>query len=153
MVRIAVCPGSPAFQCRILSGISRTACHSVAKCGFGDCCTRLRRCGNHACLPSAAGYRGKGSRAVPRVLSLLICGLVAIAAVTSRALPTAAGAPQVGQKVPDFTLADTSGNKVSLEQLLKLEGRDAVFRAGGITSAKFIPAPKAVLLVFYRGYW
>jgi len=98
-------------------------------------------------------YRGKVSSAVLGVLSLLICGLVAIAAVTSRALPTAAGAPQVGQKVPDFTLADTSGNKVSLEQLLKLEGRDAVFRAGGITSAKFIPAPKAVLLVFYRGYW
>ena len=63
-------------------------------------------------------YGGKISSSILGVLSLLICGLVAIAAVTSRALPTAAGAPQVGQKVPDFTLADTSGNKVSLDQLL-----------------------------------
>src|SRR4051794_37712951 len=47
-------------------------------------------------------YRGKVSSSILGVLSLLICGLVAIAAVTSRALPTAAGAPQVGQKVPDF---------------------------------------------------
>src|SRR5436305_10818039 len=58
-------------------------------------------------------YGGKVSSPILGVLSLLICGLVAIAAVTSRALPTAAGAPQVGQKVPDFTLADTNGNKVS----------------------------------------
>jgi hypothetical protein len=98
-------------------------------------------------------YGGKVSSSILGVLSLLICGLVAVASIGSRALPVATNAPQVGQKVPDFTLADTSGNKVSLEQLLKLEGRDAVFRAGGITSAKFIPAPKAVLLVFYRGNW
>jgi hypothetical protein len=98
-------------------------------------------------------YGGKVSSSILGVVSLLICGLVAVASISSRALPVATNAPQVGQKAPDFTLADTSGTKVSLEQLLKLEGRDAVGRAGGITSAKFIPAPKAVLLVFYRGYW
>jgi hypothetical protein len=98
-------------------------------------------------------YGGKVSSSILGVLSLLICGLVAIASITSRALPVATNAPQVGQKVPDFTLADTSGNKVSLEQLLKIEGRDAVLRAGGITTDNYNPAPKAVLLVFYRGYW
>ena len=59
-------------------------------------------------------YRGKVSSSILGVVSLLLCGLVAVASVTSRALPVATNAPQVGQKVPDFTLADTSGNKVSL---------------------------------------
>ena len=63
-------------------------------------------------------YGGKVSSSILGVLSLLICGLVAVAAVTSRALPSSAAAPQVGQKVPDFTLADTNGNKISLGQLL-----------------------------------
>jgi hypothetical protein len=98
-------------------------------------------------------YRGKVSSSILGVLSLLICGLVAVVSISSRALPSSAAAPQVGQKAPDFTLADTSGNKVSLEQLLKLEGRDAVGRAGGITTDNYNPMPKAVLLVFYRGYW
>src|SRR3954468_7146377 len=68
-------------------------------------------------------YGGKISSSILGVLSLLICGLVAVASVTSRALPVATNAPQVGQKVPDFTLADTNGNKVSLGQLL---GKDRV---------------------------
>ena len=59
-------------------------------------------------------YRGKVSSSILGVVSLLICGLVAFASISSRALPSSAAAPQVGQKVPDFTLADTSGNKVSL---------------------------------------
>jgi len=94
-------------------------------------------------------YRGKVSSAVLGVLSLLICGLVAIAAVTSRALPTAAGAPQVGQKVPDFTLADTNGNNVSLDLLLDKPNVPVVEPpdVGPATPTK------AVLLVFYRGYW
>src|ERR1041385_2159546 len=63
-------------------------------------------------------YGGKVSSFVLGVLSLLICGLVAVASITSRALPAATNAPQVGQKVPDFTLADSNGYKVSLNQLL-----------------------------------
>ena len=104
-------------------------------------------------------YRGKISSPILGVLSLLICGLVAIAAVTSRALPTAAGAPQVGQKVPDFTLADTSGNKVSLDQLLgkadaatSASANTPVGQAIPVGLSTATPA-KAVLLVFYRGYW
>jgi hypothetical protein len=127
-------------------------------------------------------YGGKVSSPILGVLSLLICGLVAIAAVTSRALPSSAAAPQVGQKVPDFTLADTNGNKVSLDQLLgkpdaatktvslvappkevteKLGKADSSTSASANTSAgQTVPVgmsaatpPKAVLLVFYRGYW
>src|SRR5882724_437250 len=98
-------------------------------------------------------YGGKVSSSILGVVSLLICGFAALISVHSRDLPVATNAPQVGQKVPEFTLADTNGNKVSLGQLLKIEGRDAVLRAGGVTSANYNPAPKAVLLVFYRGYW
>jgi hypothetical protein len=104
-------------------------------------------------------YRGKISSPILGVLSLLICGLVAVAAVTSRALPAAAGAPQVGQKVPDFTLADTSGNKVSLGQLLgkadtsaSASANNAAGQATPVSMSTATP-PKAVLLVFYRGYW
>jgi hypothetical protein len=104
-------------------------------------------------------YGGKISSAILGVLSLLICGLVAIAAVTSRALPTAAGAPQVGQKVPDFTLADSSGKKVSLNQLLG-KGGSSISASANNPADQAIPVglsaatpTKAVLLVFYRGYW
>ena len=122
-------------------------------------------------------YSGKVSSSILGVLSLLICGLVAIAAVTSRALPSSSAAPQVGQKVPDFTLADTSGNKVSLDQLLgKGKGDGGAVPANAYVEAQVkkifesksadvdviaslarqvqTPTPtKAVLLVFYRGYW
>lgn len=104
-------------------------------------------------------YGGKISSSILGVLSLLICGLVAVASVTSRALPAATNAPQVGQKVPDFTLADTRGNKISLGELL---GRtdSPVSASAGNTASQATPValstatpPKAVLLVFYRGYW
>ena len=104
-------------------------------------------------------YRGKISSPILGVLSLLICGLVAVASISSRALPSSAAAPQVGQKVPDFTLADTSGNKVSLDQLLGKADAPASASAntatGQATPVSMSPAtpPKAVLLVFYRGYW
>ena len=109
-------------------------------------------------------YRGKVSSSILGVVSLLICGLVAVASVTSRALPVATNAPQVGQKVPDFTLADTNGNKVSLDQLLgKADAsmshpqQHSQPAPGGlpITAIDMSAAtpPKAVLLVFYRGYW
>lgn len=108
-------------------------------------------------------YGGKGSSSILGVLSLLICGLVAIASVTSRALPAATNAPQVGQKVPNFMLADTNGNKVSLDQLLGKADVSAPASANSASASnpgQTIPVglsmaapPKAVLLVFYRGYW
>ena len=54
-------------------------------------------------------------------------------------LPASKGAPQVGQRAPDFTLPDASGKLVSLNELLTTPINGA--------------APKGVLLVFYRGYW
>ena len=59
--------------------------------------------------------------------------------VFARWLPPSTGAPQVGQKVPEFTLPDSTGRQVSLNELLTtpIDGK----------------APKGVLLIFYRGYW
>jgi len=59
--------------------------------------------------------------------------------IASRWLPAAHGAPKVGQKAPDFTLADTNNKQVSLTSLFSepINGR----------------AAKGVLLIFYRGYW
>ena len=106
-------------------------------------------------------YGGKISSSILGVVSLLICALVAVAAITSRALPVATNAPQVGQKVPDFTLADTNGNKVSLGSVAGQSrgiSASASATAGSIGQAAPIrnsaaTPPKAVLLVFYRGYW
>ena len=59
--------------------------------------------------------------------------------ILARQLPASAAAPRVGQKAPEFTLADSNGKQVSLAELLStpINGR----------------APKGVLLIFYRGYW
>jgi hypothetical protein len=59
--------------------------------------------------------------------------------IAARWLPASQGAPQVGQKAPDFNMTDTAGKSVSLAELLSspVNGK----------------APKGVLLVFYRGYW
>jgi ABC-type amino acid transport system permease subunit len=104
-------------------------------------------------------YGGKVSSAILGIVSLLICGLVAVTSIGSRAMPAATNAPQVGQKVPDFTLADTTGNKVSLGELLgKADTTTSAFAnnsSGQTTPVGLSTAtpPKAVLLVFYRGYW
>ena len=69
------------------------------------------------------------------VIALFLFGFF----VVGRWLPASTGAPQVGQKAPDFSLADSSGKPVSLNELLStpINGR----------------APRGALLVFYRGYW
>ena len=59
--------------------------------------------------------------------------------IAGRWLPASKGAPQVGQRAPEFSLPDTSGKQVSLNELL--------------TTPINGNAPKGVLLVFYRGYW
>jgi hypothetical protein len=103
-------------------------------------------------------YRGKVAGSILGVVVLLIFTVTVFGHFSSRALPASAGAPQVGQKALDFTLADTSGNKVSLAQLLgKAEASAAVAAnangSGSAGGAGAAVAPKAVLLVFYRGYW
>jgi hypothetical protein len=109
-------------------------------------------------------YAGKVSSSILGVLALLICGLAAVASISSRALPAATNAPQVGQKAPDFTLPDTHGIELSLGMLLGKEHKTFVAmpsqimeltKAGKLPPATASPATptKAVLLVFYRGYW
>jgi len=90
---------------------------------------------------------GAGRRTVSKIISsvlavlgLGILGLFIFAAfILARQLPASAGAPRVGQRAPDFSLADTSGKAVSLTELLSAPVKGK--------------APKGVLLVFYRGYW
>jgi hypothetical protein len=52
-------------------------------------------------------------------------------------VPASAGAPHVGQKAPDFLLLDQNGKPVGLGDLLR-----------GPSGP-----PKAVALIFYRGFW
>lgn len=87
-------------------------------------------------------FRGKISGSIITVVSVLLFALSAFGFFHARDLPASGNAPKVGQKAPDFTLANTSGQQVSLSQLLStpLDGGSG-------------KAPKAVLLVFYRGYW
>lgn len=85
-------------------------------------------------------YGGRIFGSILGVVSLLLfAGSVWLFAHV-RDVPRSSGAPQVGQKAPDFTLTDSDGNQVSLAQLLS---------APAGASAQ----PKGVLLFFYRGYW
>ena len=87
-------------------------------------------------------YRGKVLSIVLAVVTLTVAGSNIFGFFGARALPGAATAPQVGQQVPDFTLVDSIGLPTSLDSLF-------VPAPGAAASA----APKAVLLIFYRGYW
>src|SRR5947209_379901 len=52
-------------------------------------------------------YRGKISSVVIGVLAVAVCAVAALAFVKSKGLPDAAGAPQVGERAPDFSLPDS----------------------------------------------
>jgi hypothetical protein len=85
-------------------------------------------------------YRGKISGAILGVVSLVAFGLGVATFHHARDLPVSSKAPRVGDTAPEFSLVDTSGTAVQLSQLLSepLQGSSR---------------PKAVLLIFYRGYW
>jgi hypothetical protein len=90
-------------------------------------------------------YRGKIAGPILATLSLGVLALFGFASYSaSKAFPAARNAPKLGQKAPEFTLKDISGNPVSLSQLLTAPMTDASGTAH---------APKGVLVVFYRGYW
>ena len=85
-------------------------------------------------------YRGK--IAGPILTTISVAALVFFCLTIfslGKHLPPSAQAPKVGQKAPDFALADTTGKTVSLASLLS-------------TPATSQPT-KGVLLIFYRGYW
>jgi hypothetical protein len=84
--------------------------------------------------------RSKIVTSIVGLLSVAVFGFFIFAVfIAARWLPASTGAPQVGQRAPDFTLTDTTGKSVSLSELLSAPLNGA--------------APKGVLLVFYRGYW
>ena len=84
--------------------------------------------------------KAKALAAVLTTLSVAAIGLFLLSVfVIARQLPASRGAPQVGQKAPDFALKDTAEKQIALSELL----------SSPINGAK----PKGVLLVFYRGYW
>ena len=84
------------------------------------------------------------------MLSVLILAFfIFISFIESRRMPASQAAPSVGQKAPDFTLSDTNNKAVSLSELLAKpieSSRTAMVAEPG-------RPPKAVLLIFYRGYW
>jgi len=80
-------------------------------------------------------YRGRIAGPILGVLSLAVVGFFLFATlVATRQLPSAAGAPQVGSKAPDFTLPDKDGRPVALRELVG-------------------PPNSWAVLIFYRGYW
>lgn len=79
-------------------------------------------------------YRGKVSGSVLGVLSLLVFGLFCFGMFyEARKIPSAERALHVGQPAPDFKLTGVDGQLHTLSQLLQ--------------------GNRAVLLIFYRGYW
>ena len=84
--------------------------------------------------------RSKIVSVVLTTISVTVFGLfILVIFVFARRLPASAEHPRLGQKAPEFTLADTNNRPVSLAELL--------------TTPVNGNAPKGVLLVFYRGYW
>ena len=74
--------------------------------------------GSWRAFKQSAIYKGKISSTVLAVLSVLLLVLsVAFFWGARHIPPRSAGAPALGQHVPDFTLPDSSGKSVSLTQL------------------------------------
>jgi hypothetical protein len=79
-------------------------------------------------------YRGKISGSILAALSLLLFAFF-VASVTyfARQIPSGATALSANQKAPPFVLVDSTGKQASSADLLK--------------------SHRALVLVFYRGYW
>ena len=82
-------------------------------------------------------YRGRISGPILTLLSVLIFAAFAYPLFyIVRQMPASASAPRIGDKAPDFSLVDQNGQTVALH--------DELLSASGA---------RAVLLIFYRGYW
>ncbi len=87
-----------------------------------------------------AEFRGKIVGPILEALGALAIGFFAFGVfVHARDLPRSESAPRVGEKAPDFTLPDKEGRPVTFSSLL--------------TSPTGAAKTRAVLLIFYRGYW
>ena len=83
-------------------------------------------------------YRGKIFGSIFTAIAVLVVAFFSYAIFyVVRQVPASAGAPRVGQKAPDFLLLDQNGKPVGLGDLLR-----------GPSGP-----PKAVALIFYRGFW
>ena len=85
-------------------------------------------------------WLSKVGAALLATFSALVLGLFVFTFfIAGRWLPAAHGAPHIGQKAPEFTLTETTGENVSLSELVSapINGR----------------SPRGVLLIFYSGYW
>jgi uncharacterized membrane protein len=91
-------------------------------------------------LAQPSVYRGRTAGWLLAGLSGVLFAFSVFALYVSRNIPDASAAPQIGQAAPDFTLSNSVGKPVALHDLLSS------------AMANGAP-PKAVLLVFYRGYW
>jgi len=82
-------------------------------------------------------YRGKIFGSIFTAIAVFVVAFFSYAIFyVVRQVPASAGAPRVGQKAPDFILLDQNGKPVGLGDLLS--GPEG---------------PKAVVLIFYRGFW
>jgi len=81
-------------------------------------------------------YRGRIGGSLAAVVALGLTGFFLYGIyVDARKITASRGAPQVGSRAPDFTLPDQDGKPVTLSKVL--------------ADSK----PRAVVLVFYRGFW
>jgi len=79
-------------------------------------------------------YHGKIFGSIFAVLSLCLFALFAYGVFYEvRQVPPSTGAPHVGQKAPEFTLPDQNDQPMALVDL--------------------VSGAKAVVLIFYRGFW
>lgn len=85
-------------------------------------------------------YRGRTAGWLLVGLSGVLFAFSVFALYVSRNIPDASAAPQIGQTAPDFTLPDSSGRPVALHDVL-------------LSAMANGAPPRAILLVFYRGYW
>jgi hypothetical protein len=79
-------------------------------------------------------YRGKILGPILATLGILMFGFFSyVMFYELRQVPPSTGAPRVGEKAPEFTLRDQDGRDIALADL--------------------ISRSKAVMLIFYRGFW
>jgi hypothetical protein len=89
----------------------------------------------------SALYRGKVLASVLTGVSLLLGALFVFGILYLGRVPLPTGMPGIGEKAPEFSLADQDGNTVTLRELLAKD------------SAGAGQAVRGALLIFYRGYW
>jgi hypothetical protein len=95
-------------------------------------------------------YRGKIFGSILGALALALAGFFCYEIfVMARQLPVSHGAPQVGQRAPDFTLPDSRNSPVNLSGVVN----SPFAPDGAIGPAIGANQTAGVLLIFYRGYW